>query len=94
MERLEKKKLINRYFSGILYEEDENYKDYMERIIKNFYEVTWITHDRDLKEEVENGEEVYKKKHTHILFKVGENARHRHAIAKIIGIGENYIERL
>lgn len=33
-----------------------------------------------------------KKPHIHIMFKVGENARHRKAIAKIIEIEPNYIQ--
>lgn len=80
----------NRYFCAILYEEDPNYKKYIKNIQKNFKEVTWIDHARDIKEE--NQKEELKKKHTHILFKVGENARHRNAIAKIIEIAPNYIE--
>lgn len=88
----EEKKIRNRYFCAILYEEDPNYKKYMNNIQNNFKEVTWIDHARDIKEDSE--EEELKKKHTHILFKVGENARHRNAIAKIIDIAPNYIERM
>lgn len=41
---------INRYFAAILYEEDKNYEKYIKNIKKNFYEVTWIRHDRDINE--------------------------------------------
>lgn len=83
----ENKRVVNRYFVAVLYPEDENYNFYMEYIIKNFLEVTYIIHDRDIDE---NGE--IKKIHTHILFKVGDNARHLARVAKDIGIQENYLQ--
>lgn len=85
---MEKTKILcNRYFSAILYPEDPNYKTYMKNIIDNFTEVTWIDHNKDL-----NNEGEIKKLHTHIIFKVGENARWRNAIAEIIGCEPNMIE--
>lgn len=81
------KLLVNRYFSGVLYPEDPKYKEYLNAILENFTRVTWCTHTRDLDEEGNT-----KKEHTHIIFKVGENARHRKKIAEIIGIPENMIE--
>lgn len=80
-------KLKNRYFNAVLYPEDENYENYFKNILNKYKEVTWIDHDRDIDEE-----ENYKKKHTHILFKVGENARSVNSIAKEIGILPNYIQ--
>lgn len=80
-------KLCNRYFCGIFYPEDPNYNDYKKNIIDNFEEVLWIDHNRDIDEKGDT-----KKLHTHIVFKVGENARHRTAISKIIGCPENMIE--
>lgn len=82
-----KRRVVNRYFVAVLYPEDENYKHYMDFITKHYMEVTYITHNRDVDE---NGE--IKKEHTHILFKVGENARHLSAVAKEIGIPENYLQ--
>lgn len=55
----------NRYFCAILYKEDANFKKYKENIEKNYEEVTYIKHDRDIEE---NGE--IKKEHFHFLFKV------------------------
>lgn len=86
MKKTDDKKIRNRYFEAILYPEDENYINYMENIKKFYQEVTYITHDRDIDE---NGD--IKKPHTHILFKVGENARHKNKIAEEIGLPENYL---
>lgn len=81
------KKVVNRYFCGILYEEDKNYKKYIEYIKKNYEEVTYIIHDRDI-----DVDGKIKKKHTHILFKVGDNARHLTRVSKEIGIPSNYLQ--
>ena len=81
----------NRYFEAILYKEDENFSKYFNNIKTKFTEVTYITHDRDITEE-ENGEIIKKKKHMHIIFKVGENARHLNSIAKDIEIAPNYLQ--
>lgn len=83
----ENKRVVNRYFVAVLYPQDENYKYYLDFIMKNYLEVTYITHNKDVDE---NGE--IKKEHTHVLFKVGENARHLNAIAKEIGIPGNYLQ--
>lgn len=80
-------RIRNRYFSAILYEEDVNFKKYKDYIIKHYFEVTYIKHDRDI---TEDGE--IKKEHYHFLFKVGENARTLKSIAKEIGIAENYLQ--
>lgn len=86
-EEKKNKRVVNRYFVAVLYPDDPDYKNYMEFIIKHYMEVTYITHDRDIDE---NGEK--KKTHTHILFKVGENAHHLSAVAKQIGIPQNYLQ--
>lgn len=86
MNKKEDKTLKNRYFEAILYPDDPNYNTYMQNIKKLYYEVTYVNHDRDIDE---NGD--LKKVHTHILFKVGENARHKNAVSKEIGIPPNYI---
>lgn len=83
-----KKRVVNRYYCAILYKEDENFKKYFNNIIKNYEEVTYIEHNRDINEET--GE--IKKPHIHILFKVGENARHLNSIAREIEIKENYLQ--
>lgn len=84
-------RIRNRYFCAVLYEDDENFNTYMDNIRKKYYEVTWIRHDKDIKEN-EDGEEEYKKPHYHILFKVGENARSINAIANEITIPVNYLQ--
>lgn len=73
------KRLVNRYFTSILYEDDPNFKKYFENIMVNYKDVTWIEHDKDLDENGEN-----KKKHIHILYKVGENARSIKSVSKEI----------
>lgn len=80
-------KTKNRYFSAVLYEDDPNYEEYHKYIVSNFKEVTWITHDRDILDE--NGERA--KKHEHIMFKVGENARGVNSVANEIGIPPQYL---
>lgn len=91
MARKQEYKTRNRYFCGILYEEDPNFEKYMNYIKEHYLEVTYIRHDRDTKEN-EDGEEEYKKAHIHILFKVGENARSLKAVAEEIEIPPNYIQ--
>lgn len=81
------KRVVNRYFEAIIYPEDENFQTYFNYIRKYYTEVTWILHNRDVDE---NGE--IKKEHIHILFKVGENARHLNVIAREIGILPNYLQ--
>lgn len=78
---------VNRYFVAILYEDDINYEKYLNNIKKKFTEVTYIKHDKDITDEGE-----LKKTHIHILFKVGENARHLNAVAKDIDIPSNYLQ--
>lgn len=46
-------KIRNRYFCGILYEEDPNFQTYFNYIKNHYLEVTWIRHDRDTKENEE-----------------------------------------
>lgn len=84
-------KMRNRYFCGILYEEDPNFEKYINYIKEHYLEVTYIRHDKDVKENDE-GEEEFKKSHIHILFKVGENARSLSKVAEEIGIPSNYIQ--
>lgn len=55
----------NRYFCAILYKEDVNFTYYKEQIEKNYEEVTYIKHDRDIEEDGK-----IKKEHYHFLFKV------------------------
>lgn len=78
----------NRYFSAILYEEDSNYKKYIDNIYKYYTDVTYILHDKDI---TEDGE--IKKAHYHYLFKVGKNARHIKSIAGESEIPIQYLER-
>lgn len=47
-------RIRNRYFNAIIYEEDPKYKEYMNKIINNYKEVTYITHDRDINEQRRN----------------------------------------
>lgn len=87
MKEKENKKTKNRWFTAILYQEDKNYNTYLETIKQLYNYVTYIVHDKDVDE---NGE--IKKKHTHIIFNVGQNARHVNSIAKEIGINPNMLE--
>ena len=80
-------KTCNRYFTAILYEEDENFEKYTQNISKYFSEVTYIRHDKDI---TETGD--LKKPHYHVIFKVGENARWVNSVAKDIEIEPNYLE--
>lgn len=86
-------RIRNRYFCAILYEDDENFEKYMKNIKQKYYEVTYIRHDKDVRED-ENGEEEYKKPHYHVLFKVGENARSINSISRELEIPVNYLQRL
>lgn len=84
-------KTKNRYFCAILYEDDPNFNKYIYNIKKKFLEVTYIRHDKDIKEDTEEKEEI-KKPHYHILFKVGENARYIKSVANDIEIEPNYLQ--
>jgi len=81
-------KIKNRYFCAILYQEDPNFEKYIDSIYKNYTEVTYILHDKDI---TEDGE--LKKAHYHYLFRVGKNARHIKAIANESEIPIQYLER-
>lgn len=82
-------KSFNRYFCAILYPEDTRCEELLEYIKKNYTEVTYILHDRDINE---NGE--IKKAHYHVIFKVGENARSVNSIAEELHYTRACIERL
>ena len=79
-------KTYNRYFSFILYKEDSEQMKAMDYIIHNF-KYARIYHDKDKQDD-----ETIKKPHYHIVINVGKNPRNRKAVAKEIGIKENYIE--
>lgn len=87
MKKKENPKTKNRWYTAILYQEDPNFEEYFDNILSKFYYVTYIDHDRDI---LEDG--TPKKKHRHILFYVGDNARHVQAVADDIGIPSNYLE--
>lgn len=89
MKKKENPKTKNRWYTAILYIEDEKYNHYMNVIKDKYYYVTYIDHDKDI---LEDG--TPKKNHTHVLFYVGDNARHVNAIAEEIGIPSNYLERM
>lgn len=78
-------KTYNRYFSFILYKDDEEQMRSMQYII-NTYKYARILHNRD-----KDGQET-KKEHYHIIIYIGKNPRNRHAIAKETNVKENYIE--
>jgi len=46
-----KKRIVNRYYTCIIYKEDNNFKKYFNNILSNYEEVTYIEHDRDINEE-------------------------------------------
>lgn len=69
-------KTYNRYFSFILYKEDEEQMKSLEYIINN-YNYARILHDKDKEEDG-----TIKKAHYHIIAYIGKNPRNRHAIAE------------
>ena len=87
MKKKENPKVKNRWYNAILYKDDPNFEEYFETILAKFYYVTYIDHNRDL---LEDG--TPKKEHRHVLFYVGDNARHVKSVAEEIGIKENYLE--
>lgn len=89
MKKKENPKTKNRWYTAILYHDDPNFNEYMKKIQEQFYYVTYIDHDRDL---LDDG--TPKKLHRHLVFYVGENARHVDSVASDIGIPSNYLERL
>ena len=89
MKKKENPKTKNRWYVCILYKEDPKFLEYYKNILTKYYYVTYIDHDKDT---LEDG--TLKKEHRHIIFNVGENARHVGAIADEIGIPSNYLERL
>lgn len=80
-------KTFNRYFTCILYADDKNFDKYFDFIIKNYLNITYILHNRDL---TEDG--TLKKAHYHFVFKVGENARSVKSISEEINLPIQYIE--
>lgn len=87
MKKKENPKTKNRWYTAILYHDDPKFDDYMKKIQEQFYYVTYIDHDRDL---LDDG--TPKKNHRHMIFYVGENARHIESVAGDIGIPSNYLE--
>ena len=81
------KRVVNRWFCAILYEEDPNFQYFFDYIRDNYEQVTYIKHDKDI-----NEDGTTKKSHIHILFKVGDNARHLTRVAEEIGIQPNYLQ--
>lgn len=77
----------NRNFTALLYMEDKTHKNALEEIQKK-YDHAFIEHNKDVN--LETGE--LKKEHIHCVFRVGTNPRWRSAVAKELGITENYIE--
>lgn len=77
----------NRYWTLLLYpQEDPTHKEVIEYIQKN-YEYAMINHDKDI---TEDGE--LKKEHIHLIFKTGQNARWRSAVSEELGLNIAYIE--
>ena len=68
----------------VLVSDDSDFFDY---IRDNYEQVTYIKHDKDI-----NEDGTTKKSHIHILFKVGDNARHLTRVAEEIGIQPNYLQ--
>ena len=76
----------NRNFTLLLYEEDKTHTEALNKI-KQRYDYASILHDKDI---TEDGE--IKKEHIHCVIRVGNNPRWKSAVAKELGIKENYIE--
>lgn len=87
MKKKENPKVKNRWYNVVLYNDDPNFNEYFNNILNKFYYVTYIDHNRDI---LEDG--TPKKLHRHVLFYVGDNARHVKSVAEEIGIKENYLE--
>lgn len=78
----------SRVFCSVLYPDDESHVKALEKI-KEMYDCAYILHDKDVKEDAP---EDFKKKHWHVVYRIGNNAKWRSAVAKEIGVAENYIE--
>lgn len=83
---MEEKNVRSRLWNLLLYSEDSSHAAALEFIRKNLNYVG-ILHDKDTDE---NGE--LKKPHYHIIIKFGQ-PRWRSAVAKELGIKENYMEK-
>lgn len=87
MKKKENPKTKNRWYTAILYKEDPKFEEYFDTILAKYYYVTYIDHDKDF---LEDG--TPKKLHRHVIFYVGDNARHVQSVADEIGIPSNYLE--
>lgn len=77
----------NRNWTLLLYpQEDETHSEVIEYIKKN-YEYAMINHNKDVNEDGE-----LKKEHIHLVFRTGQNARWRSAVAEELGLNLAYIE--
>lgn len=87
-------KLKKRNWTMLLYPEDDSHKAAMETLAAGGYKYVAILHDSDTWGEGES--EKYaagepKKEHWHVVLKFPQ-ARYRSAVAKELGIAENYME--
>lgn len=80
-------KFRDRKFCLLLYPEDTTHMTALQ-CVKESYDCAIILHDKDVDE---NGE--VKKPHYHVVITVGKNAIWNTALAKALGITENYIQQ-
>lgn len=80
------KKFRSRCFTLLLYPDNQDHVKALEKIQKG-YEYIYILHDKDT-----NLDGEIKKKHWHVVIRVGNNARWNTAIASELGIQTNFIQ--
>lgn len=83
-------KTKKRNWCMLLYPEDQTHVNAMETLEKGGYKYAAILHDSDTYEDGEHKGEV-KKEHWHVVIKFPQ-ARYNTAIAKELGIADNYLE--
>lgn len=81
-------KFKDRKFCLLLYPEEDNTHTKALEIIKENYDHAYIIHDQDLDKDDE-----FKKAHCHVVISIQGSAKWNTALAKDLGITENYIQK-
>ena len=87
---MSEQKFRDRKFVAVLYPEDETHVSCIEKLKSGGYNFAAILHDKDIFEDGEHQGEL-KKPHWHVVLRF-KNAVWNTAIAKELGITENYLE--
>lgn len=100
-EKIAKSKQENprsRWFTLMLYPENKEHKEAVEKLSEIGVRYAYILHDRDkwskLDEEEDPAKKAgeHKKEHWHIVVNTGTNARYKNSIAKALGIENRFIQ--